>query len=94
MVAAISGRYFVNAREALPSTAAQDDAAAARLWLACDSLNVVDFPADAIIKTAKEKGCDLIVMASHGRRGLTGLMLGSQAQRVVTLGTQPVLICR
>ena len=67
-------------------------AAAARARF--DSLNIVDFPAEAIIKTAKAKGCDLIVMASHGRRGLTELMLGSQARRVVTLGTQPVLICR
>ena len=73
---------------------ARVSAAAARFGLACESLNVVDFPAEAIIKTAKAKGCDLIVMASHGRRGLTGLMLGSQAQRVVTLSTQPVLICR
>jgi nucleotide-binding universal stress UspA family protein len=72
---------------------ARVSAAAARLGLACDSLNVVDFPAEAIIKTAKAKGCDLIVMGSHGRRGLRGL-IGSQAQRVVTLSTQPVLICR
>jgi nucleotide-binding universal stress UspA family protein len=53
----------------------------------------VDFPAEAIIKTAKAKACDLIVMASHGRRGLQG-MLGSQAQRVVTLSAVPILICR
>ena len=38
--------------------------------------------------------CDLIVMASHGRRGLTRLLLGSQAHNVVTHSTIPVLICR
>lgn len=68
--------------------------AAAQSQVPCDTLHVVDFPAQAIIETAKAKGCDLIVMASHGHRGLTGLMLGSQAQRVVTLSAVPVLICR
>jgi nucleotide-binding universal stress UspA family protein len=59
----------------------------------CDVAHVVEFPAEAIIETAKARGCDLIVMASHARRGLKKLMLGSQAQQVVTLGTLPVLIC-
>ena len=67
--------------------------AAARLQVSCETVHVVDFPAEAIIKTAKAKACDVIVMASHGRQGLKG-MLGSQAQRVVTLSAVPVLICR
>jgi hypothetical protein len=50
--------------------------------------------AEGIIATAKDKGCDLIVMASHGRRGLSKLILGSQATRVLALTTVPVLICR
>ena len=45
----------------------------------------MNFPADAIIDTAKAKGCDLIVMASHGRRGIARALLGSQAVRVLTL---------
>jgi nucleotide-binding universal stress UspA family protein len=52
------------------------------------------FPADGIIAQAKASGCDLIVMASHGRRGLSRLLLGSQANQVVTHSEIPVLICR
>lgn len=51
-------------------------------------------PAEGIIEAAKELDCDLIVMASHGRRGLTRLLLGSQANSVVTHSEVPVLICR
>lgn len=71
------------------------DAAARQSGVTCDTLHVKDqFPAEGIIETAKERGCDLIVMASHGRRGLTRLLLGSQANKVVTHSTVPVLICR
>jgi nucleotide-binding universal stress UspA family protein len=68
--------------------------AAAKLGVACESAHVIDFAADAIIETARVKGCDLIVMASHGRRGVKQLLLGSQAQRVVSLSSLPVLVCR
>lgn len=48
----------------------------------------------AIVETAKAKGCDLIVMGSHGRHGLASLMLGSVATKTVTHAHVPVLICR
>jgi nucleotide-binding universal stress UspA family protein len=51
-------------------------------------------PATAIIETAKSKGCDLIVMASHGRRGLGKLFLGSQTSEVLADGSVPVLVVR
>jgi nucleotide-binding universal stress UspA family protein len=51
-------------------------------------------PAEGIIEAAKENKCDLIVMASHGRRGLSRLLLGSQANEVVTHSSIPVLIVR
>lgn len=51
-------------------------------------------PADAILEVAAECGADLVVMASHGRRGLRKLLLGSQAQAVVSGGTLPVLVVR
>jgi hypothetical protein len=51
-------------------------------------------PAEGIIETAKAKGCDLIVMASHGRRGISKVLLGGQATQVVTLSPVPVLVCR
>ena len=49
-------------------------------------------PATAIVETAKSKGCDLIVMASHGRRGLRKLLLGSQTSEVLVDGSVPVLV--
>ena len=62
--------------------------------VACETVRVSNFAAEGIIDTAKTCGCDLIVMASHGRRGLARMLLGSQAMRVLTLSTVPVLICR
>jgi nucleotide-binding universal stress UspA family protein len=52
------------------------------------------FPADGILETAEQSGCDLIVMGSHGRRGLAKFLLGSQATEVLTRSKVPVLICR
>ena len=51
-------------------------------------------PFDGIIAVAKKRKCDLIVMASHGRRGLTALLLGSETTKVLTHSTIPVLVCR
>jgi nucleotide-binding universal stress UspA family protein len=48
----------------------------------------------AIIEKAKAEGCDLIVMASHGRRGLEGFLLGSETQKVLTHSSIPVLVYR
>ena len=53
-----------------------------------------DSPWEGIIKTAKAKKCDLIVMASHGRRGLEGFLLGSETQKVLTHSSIPVLVYR
>jgi len=50
------------------------------------------YPAYAIIETAKSRGCDLIIMASHGRRGLRKLLLGSQTSQVLADGSVPVLV--
>lgn len=61
----------------------------------CTLIHVTDqHPAEGIIATAKEIGANLIVMASHGRRGINRLLLGSQANEVVTHSTVPVLIVR
>jgi nucleotide-binding universal stress UspA family protein len=53
-----------------------------------------DHPYEAIIGVAKERGCDLIVMASHGRRGVQAVLLGSETQKVLTHSHVPVLVCR
>ena len=51
-------------------------------------------PYEAIIEAAKKKECDLIIMASHGRRGVEGLLLGSETQKVLTHSKIPVLVYR
>ena len=53
-----------------------------------------DLVAEAIIATAKRNKCDLIVMASHGRKGLKRLLLGSETQQVLTHSHIPVLVLR
>ena len=53
---------------------------------------VSDHPWQAIIAAARRERCDLIVMASHGRRGLAGLLLGSETTRVLTHSRIPVLV--
>lgn len=57
-------------------------------------LPLADQPWQGILKTARAKRCDLIVMASHGRRGLAGLLLGSETTKVLTHSKIPVLVCR
>jgi nucleotide-binding universal stress UspA family protein len=53
-----------------------------------------DIPHEAIIEAARSGGCDLIFMASHGRRGFTSLLLGSETQKVLKHSTIPVLVYR
>lgn len=55
---------------------------------------VSDIPYEAIIAAAETAGADLIFMASHGRRGISGLLLGSETQKVLTHSKIPVLVCR
>jgi nucleotide-binding universal stress UspA family protein len=49
---------------------------------------------EAVIRIAREQHCDLIVMASHGRRGISGFLIGSETQKVLTHTTIPVLVVR
>ena len=51
-------------------------------------------PWEAILDHGKAQGCDLVVMASHGRRGMSALLLGSETQKVLTHSTVPVLVVR
>ena len=53
-----------------------------------------DHPYQAIVEAATNEHCDLIVMASHGRGGLSAIVLGSQTVKVLTHSTIPVLVCR
>ncbi len=68
---------------------------AAAAGVSCDtSCEVNDHPYATIIKTAEDKDCDLIVMASHGRRGVKGLLIGSETLKVLTHSKIPVLVYR
>jgi nucleotide-binding universal stress UspA family protein len=63
--------------------------------VSCETLQVEhEHPYQAIIDTARSTGCDLIVMASHGRRGVTALVLGSETVKVLTHSKIPVLVHR
>jgi nucleotide-binding universal stress UspA family protein len=53
-----------------------------------------DLVAEAILAAARKNRCDLVVMASHGRKGLKRLLLGSETQHVLTHGNIPVLVLR
>lgn len=60
----------------------------------CDVIQVEhEQPYQAIVSTADDKGCDLIVMASHGRSGISALLLGSVTNKVLTHTKTPVLVC-
>ena len=68
---------------------------ASELGVRHQSLHVPDrYPAEAILETSAGRGCDLVVMATHGRRGLGRLLLGSQANAVITHSKIPVLVVR
>jgi nucleotide-binding universal stress UspA family protein len=80
-----------NARRVLGAVAADAQAAA----VPCATVHVKDqIPAEGILETAREEACDLIVMASHGRRGLMRFLLGGQAIKVLSGSAVPVLVCR
>jgi nucleotide-binding universal stress UspA family protein len=68
---------------------------AATAKVACTTVHVFDdSPWEAIIAAAKDQKCDAIVMASHGRRGVSALLLGSETQKVLTHSKVPVLVVR
>lgn len=65
------------------------------LQVACEIVHRPEStPAEAIVDEANRRNCDMIVMASHGRRGIDRLLVGSQTLRVLALTTRPVLVYR
>ena len=84
---------------------AQERIAAKRVQAVVDACRVAGVPCEpvttealhpweAIIEHSTRAGCDLLVMASHGRRGVTALLLGSETQKVLTHSKVPVLVVR
>ncbi|PZP60715.1 MAG: universal stress protein [Azospira oryzae] len=71
------------------------EAAAAERDVPCECVSVSGTaPFEEIIRVARERGCDLIFMASHGRKGVAGLLLGSETVKVLTHAHIPVLVHR
>ena len=69
--------------------------AAAAAGVSCEGVSLTgDFPADAIVQTAAKHKCDLIFMASHGRRGVAAVLLGSETQKVLAHSKVAVLVHR
>jgi nucleotide-binding universal stress UspA family protein len=98
---------FAPARFVSPKQHAEDNAKLAQKYLGvieqackaagvpCQSVHIdSEYPGAAIIATAKSKKCDLVFMSSHGRRGIAGILLGSQTAHVLTHSKIPVLVCR
>jgi len=84
---------------------AQERIAASRVKQVVEQARAADIPCEAhtvealhpweaIVDHAQQQNCDLIVMASHGRRGMASLLLGSETQKVLTHTTIPVLVVR
>ena len=70
-------------------------AAASKSGVKCDTVVATgDLPYEMIIKQARKSGCDLIMMASHGRSGIKALLLGSETAKVLTHSRIPVLVVR
>ena len=81
--------------EAAADRALAKVAKAAGEGVSCGKVRVNAFqPWEGIVKAAREEKCDLIVMASHGRGALGGLVLGSETTKVLSHSKMPVLVCR
>lgn len=78
-------------RKMLDDIARQARARGVRCMTVCEAS---DLPYQSIIETARKKKCDLILMASHGRRGLSSLLLGSETAKVLLHSKIPVLVVR
>lgn len=88
-------RYEVAMAQGAQGILAKVEAAARAAGVAFAGLHIPDvYPADGIMMACQDRGCDLIVMATHGRRGMDRFLMGSQATKVMTASKVPVLICR
>jgi nucleotide-binding universal stress UspA family protein len=87
--------YERRVRQHAARTLAEAQARAKALRVPCEFVEIEsDRPYQSIVATAIQRGCDLIAMASHGRRGVAALVLGSETLKVLTHSTIPVLVYR
>ena len=95
MIAFPAAEYQKGAEDHADAALQHAETAAKEKGVHCDKERMTsEKPWQAIIDTAHSKGCDLIVMGSHGRSGITQLVLGSQTQKVLSHSTLPVLVTR
>ncbi|MET8524093.1 universal stress protein [Nocardioides sp. NPDC004968] len=88
-----TGEYEVSQRQAAENTLADARAAADRLGVDAETVHIPQaLPAEAIVEIANNRHCSLIVMASHGGRGLRRFLLGSQTSEVLSRSSVPVLV--
>jgi nucleotide-binding universal stress UspA family protein len=94
MLAASEMEYTEEAAECAERYLGEVRDMATRAGVACDTTHVLDDqPHEVIVRLAAERQCDLIVMGSHGWRGLNRLLLGSETQKVLLTAKMPVLVC-
>ncbi len=88
-------QYESSARELAEQRVGRIASAAKASGVPCTTVVAQSFaPWDEIIKVAQTHGCDLIFMASHGRKGVRGLLIGSETQKVLANSKFPVLVYR
>jgi nucleotide-binding universal stress UspA family protein len=92
----IAPEEYFEAQERIAQQRVQQVVAACEAeGMACEATTIeAAHPYEAIIDHVKRRGCDLIVMASHGRRGMRALLLGSETQKVLTHSSVAVLVVR
>lgn len=90
-----SEKFYNYANAAAEGNAAKVAEAASGAGISCETVVITSVrPWQEIIRTSKAKGCDCIVMASHGRKGYNALILGSNTNKVLTHSQTPVLVFR
>ncbi|MGZ8288774.1 MAG: universal stress protein [Telluria sp.] len=95
MIEDTEDQYEIDSEAAARKVLLNIEQQAAECGVPCDTVIVrSDDVYGAIIETARSKQCDLIAMASHGRRGVRSLLLGSETQKVLTHSVIPVLVYR
>src|SRR5262245_46700829 len=88
-------RYAELRREQATSELDRVAKAAKEAGVSCETIQVENGqPDQAIIAAAEDKGCDLIVISSHGRSGISKLLIGSVTNKVLTRAKTPVLVCQ
>ena len=88
-------RYAELRKEQATSVLDRAATAAKEAGVSCETIQVENGqPHQAIIAAAGDRGCDLIVMSSHGRSGLSVLLIGSVTNKVLTNAKTPVLVCQ